>query len=675
MSNAEKSPPDWKTGLMVLLVIAFTALSIYGDTASADGLEEIVVSASRVGNRAKDAPNSITIISDKDIKTSPFEKIEDILRGAAGVNVNYHYGMNIVAGNRPVNLRGTGGYGERTLVLVDGIARNNAYNGWVEWSQVSKESIERIEILRGPASALYGSNAIGGVINIVTKKPSAARQTTFQQEYGSMNTALTKFGQNGKIGGLSYYLHGQYEDSDGYKGTAPEKSYDIKRFRTEDNVLAKFIYELDDRSALTLGYSQFYSKRGGGRRYMYGYSRNNHFWLNWSQDDAQMPWSAALRYNNDEWINLYDKAPAYNSLYRKESIPASALGASVQSRLSFFDAYTMVAGADCTANKLDKDDKYYTETRSGGAEGDQLIIAPFVHNELKLFSDNLIANFGIRYDWIKSYNGGNWDTKPAPLPAYRNDFPANTWRTVNPKYGLVYHLNEDTSVKTSAGAGFKAPSLYELYTAYTRGALSIEGNPRLQPEKVRSCDAGIERRFLDALSCKLTLYQSNARDYLGYYYITPTKWRQDNITKVKIQGVEAGLNWQLNNEFSSLFNYTYNKSRIIEYITDPTVEDNYLANTPLNSYQFGLAYRQADVLEYRAILNYNGKRFDDNQNTVKLGSYCTFNIGLARNFSKFSRLSLDVENLFDKEYTVYKGTAQDIISPGRVVNLSLKIEF
>ncbi|MDI6732688.1 MAG: TonB-dependent receptor [Planctomycetota bacterium] len=644
-------------------------------------VEEIVVTASRIKTRVEDVPNSITIISNEDIKASPFEKVEDILRGTPGVNVNYHYGMNIVGGNRPVNLRGTGGYGERTLVLVDGIPQNNVYTGWVEWSQISKESIERIEILRGPASGLYGSNAIGGVINIITKKPESTRQTIFQQKYGSMNTLLTKLGQSGKSGKFSYCFNGEYEQSDGYKGTDPEQSYDIKRFRKEDRVLTKFMYELDDKSAFTLGYSQFYSKRGGRREYEYGYSRNNHFWLNWSKDGESVSggdWLATLRFNNDEWTNLYDRPPTYSSLYLKESIPTSGLGGSVQSTLRLFDKYTMVTGIDYTDNKLDIDKKYYTGGRSGGAKGEQLLIAPFIHNEFKLLDNHLITTLGARYDWIKSYNGKNWDTNPAPSPAYQNDFPAHQWRKFSPKLGLVYHLNNVTTLKSSVGSGFKAPSLFELYATYMRGPLLIESNPQLQPEKVLSYDAGIEQQFLDNLLGKLTLYQSNARDYIGERTISvtpPRKSRWDNITKVKIQGVESALDWQITNEFSTLFNYTYNKSKIVEYTTDPTVEDNYLANTPLNSYQFGVAYRQPELFDCQAVLNYNGKRFDNDQNTIELNSYYTFNISLVRNFGKYSRLSVDVENLFDKEYTVYKGTTQDILSPGRVVNLSLNVNF
>lgn len=636
--------------------------------------KEIVVTASRSKSNPNDAPNSITIITSDDIKSSPFEKVEDILRGTAGVNVNFDYAINIVAGNRPVNLRGTGGYGERTLVLVDGIPQNNAYNGWVEWSQIPKESIERIEIVRGPASALYGSNALGGVINIITKKPELSRETIFQQSYGSMNTYISNLIQNGKIGQFRYYLDFQYEESDGYIGTDPKKSYDIKRYRKEDRILTKLMYDFDEHSKMTLGFSHFYANRGGGREFLYGYNNNNRFWLNLTKDSQKINWLVSLKANNDKWTNLFDTAP-YTFHYYKQTIPALGLGASIQSTIKLLDKDTLVAGIDNNKSNLEIHNKYYTVLRTAGAQGTQTSIAPFVNNEARLLDDRLIATLGGRYDWIKSSDGKNWDSKPTPLPAYRNEFPSMTWRNFSPKFGLAYHPDKTTTLKTSASAGFRAPSLYELYTTYTMGTLIIDANPRLQPEKLLSYDAGIERQLMDKLTGKLTVYQSNARDYIDYNTLTRTHWITDNIAKVKIQGVETNLNWQLNNEFSALADYTHNKSQIIDFASDPTVEDNYLAYSPLNVYKFGVTYNKPDLLEVQTIVNYNGRRFDTNQNTNKISGYYTVNLSIARQFNKYSKLSLDAENIFDKDHIVYKGTTQDILSPGRVVNLSLKLSF
>ncbi|MFH1230639.1 MAG: TonB-dependent receptor, partial [Planctomycetota bacterium] len=251
----------------------------------------------------------------------------------------------------------------------------------------------------------------------------------------------------------------------------------------------------------------------------------------------------------------------------------------------------------------------------------------------------------------------------------------NKWREFSPKLGLVYHTDKNTTLKTSVAKGFKAPSLYELYTTYDRGSLRINANPDLQPEKTLSYDLGIEHRFAERLLGKLMLYQSNARNYIGYYTITPINWRTDNIAKVRMEGIETELNWQISSEWSGLINCTNNKSQIIEYTTDPSVEDNYLAYTPRNVYKLGISYNKPEILEFQTVVNYNGKYYGDNQNTSEFDPYYTVNLNLAHQFGKNSRLSVGIENLLDKEYTVYKGTSQDILAPGRVVNLMLNINF
>ncbi|MFH0889501.1 MAG: TonB-dependent receptor [Planctomycetota bacterium] len=663
--------------LIILFLIGGMALpqeTPHQESENKTKLKEVIVTAPRLKNQADDIPSSITIINNEDIRNSPFEKVEDILRTTTGVNVNYHYAINIVSGNRPVNLRGTGGYGERTLVLVDGIPQNNAYNGWVEWSQIPKESIERIEIMRGPASALYGSNAMGGVINIITKKPEKKTETILKQNYGSMNSSLTKLIQDGKLGNFRYYLNGEYENTDGYIGTKPRQVYDTERYRTEKRLFSRFIYEPDEHNTVTAGFSRYDADKGGGRKYMYGYTKNNRSWLDWLSDNKKIDWHASFRISDDRWTNFYDKSP-YNYLYRREVVPIFGTGGSAESTINLLEKYTLIAGIDYNHNSIETKNKYYTVVRSSATQGKQTLLAPFINNEIRFSDDKFIVNFGGRYDWIKSYDGENHDTLPTPLPPYDNDFSSNKWREFSPKLGLVYHADKNTTLKTSVAKGFKAPSLFELYTTYSRGALLIEANPDLQPEKIISYDSGIERKFLDNLSAKLTIYQAYARNFIGYNTITATDWKTDNIAKVKMQGIETELNLQINTEWSGLINYTNNESQIMKYTADPTIEDNYLAYTPKNVGKLGITYNKPEILEFQTLINYNGLYYDSNQNTSEFDPYYTVNINLARQFGKNSRLSIGVENVFDKEYIIYKGTSQDIESPGRVFNLMLNINF
>jgi len=236
---------------------AISPLDILGDvvegvTSPFFKLGEVVVTATRDEVSLRDVPASVSVIASEDIRMSPFEKTEDVLRTVPGVEVRMHYGVHTIAGTRPVNIRGVGGYGDRTLVLVDGVPQNNANNGWVEWSQIPLDYVERIEVVKGPFSALYGSNAMGGVINIITKEPSKDRETVIEGRYGSLSTWSTKATQSQRIGRVGYYISSKYEDTDGYIATKPQKSYDTKRYRKENNYIGRIALDLDDIQNLYL---------------------------------------------------------------------------------------------------------------------------------------------------------------------------------------------------------------------------------------------------------------------------------------------------------------------------------------------------------------------------------------------------------------------------------------
>lgn len=638
-------------------------------------LGQVVVTATRSEVSAWDVPASISIVENEDIKLSPFEKTEDILRSVPGVEVGMHYGVHTIAGTRPVNIRGVGGYGDRTLVLVDGIPQNNANNGWVEWSQIPLGNIERIEVVKGPFSALYGSNAMGGVINVITKKPTEERETIIEGKYGSLSTWSTKLIQSQKVGRIGYYISGKYEETDGYIATTPQKSYDIKRYRKENNYMGKMSFDLDNISEVSFGFSGYRANMGRGREFFYGKTKNYHFYSNYERSEEKAHYLISLYINDDEWDANFDRSPTYDSLYRNEVIQMGALGGIVQADVDIMEWNKLSLGFDYKHNDLEKEDEYFTVTRSGGAEGKQHCASVFFQDEMKFFDKRFILNFGGRFDWTKNCDGANWDTNPAPSPAYSNEYSSETWSRFSPKVGAVYHLFDKTTLRSSLGTGFKAPSLHELYTTLTRGPLYIECNPELDPEKIVAYDVGIEHWFLERLGASATFYRSFAKDFIGYDTITRTNWKRENISKVNIYGIETELKYQITDDLSCFANYTYNKSEIEEYSPDPSVEGNFLPYTPHNKYGLGITFSNPKWFELNTIFSYKDKRYADNDNQDKLGAYATLDLKISRNLGKFCKVALNVENLFNKEYVVYKGTDQDTVTPGKIITGEVSIKF
>ncbi|MFO7972948.1 MAG: TonB-dependent receptor plug domain-containing protein, partial [Desulfobacterales bacterium] len=152
-------------------------------------LDAIVVSATRTGIPVFDAPQSVTVITGEEIMGSPFERVEDIVRSVPGIYNFRHYSLQTNGIVSPLKMRGVGS--NRILVLVDGVPQNDNFNNaiaWVAWGHIPKETIERIETVRGPTSTLYGSEGLGGVIHIITKEPKVERKTSIRGEAGTADT-------------------------------------------------------------------------------------------------------------------------------------------------------------------------------------------------------------------------------------------------------------------------------------------------------------------------------------------------------------------------------------------------------------------------------------------------------------------------------------------------------
>ncbi|MEM5767534.1 MAG: TonB-dependent receptor plug domain-containing protein, partial [Bacillota bacterium] len=261
-------------------------------------LDTVVVTATRTEESIKDVPASVTVITAEDMAKMNVQTVDQALRVAAGVFVNR--GKGLTATTAAVSLRGFSGQGQ-TLVLLDGQPLNHAYAGSVNWSSIPMQSIERIEVVKGSNSALYGSQAMGGVINIITKNPQA-QEIRLAAKYESYNTWTEQLDVSDKINDkFSYRLGYERKTSDGYvtdlvtKTTSPagysgwipttnskgtQNLYIVgdkgKNSWDQDMLDGKLIYKIDDNRSITFGYQH--------DKYEYSYRQGHNYLVNSSGD-------------------------------------------------------------------------------------------------------------------------------------------------------------------------------------------------------------------------------------------------------------------------------------------------------------------------------------------------------------------------------------------------------
>ncbi|MCZ7625713.1 MAG: TonB-dependent receptor plug domain-containing protein [Candidatus Methylomirabilis sp.] len=230
-------------------------------------LDPVVVSASRVEQRLRDIPANVTVITQEEIRQSPARTVDDLLRQVPGFSL-FRRSSSLVTHPtaQGVSLRGIGPSGvSRTLVLLDGVPLNDPFGGWVYWSKVPMESIERIEVTRGGGSGVWGNYALGGVINIITRRPEA-RVAQAKLDVGTRDTVDADLLVSHATGPWGISLEGNYFDTDGYKIVKKSQRGDIDVQATSNHKTfnGRLEYAPSSNSSLYLTGSFFHEDRGNG---------------------------------------------------------------------------------------------------------------------------------------------------------------------------------------------------------------------------------------------------------------------------------------------------------------------------------------------------------------------------------------------------------------------------
>lgn len=654
-------------------------------------LDEVVVSATRSEIPVFDAPQSVTVISSEELAMSPFERVEDIVRSVPGLYNFRHYGLQTNGIVSPLKMRGVGN--NRVLVLVDGVPQNDNFNNaiaWIAWGHILKDTIERIEIVRGPSSALYGSEGLGGVIHIITKKPQAERKTSLRTEAGSGDTYDLSGAHSQKINDFGLMLAGGYQDSDGFYMVDDPEDYEIKRYRKTSKVLGKATLDLGPFSDLSLSSLYFNQDAGQGREYFRNDVQLDQHWLNLSHQGDSVDVKGLMFLNRADKTAFQDSATDnYTSAFRDEKFKGThTWGTDLQATLTDWEPARVTVGASFKEARFEYDEDYHTSARDAGAQGTQQFISPFTNLDFRFLDDELIVDLGARYDLVRTSDGANWDTSAsAGKPAYSNTFDSSSEGSFSPKLGVAWHPDDRTTLRASGGKGFRAPSLFELYKVHVRsgGVYYREANPDLQPEEIWSYDIGAERFLTDSLWGRVTLYQSFARDYIGDRLTgtgtfgggkTRYEYKLDNISEVDIYGVETELEWSVLSDLTLFANYTYNVSEVKKDENNAALEGNSLPNDPRHNAHFGFRYKNPTLFDVTVTANYYDDITYDNENTLTGGGYFTVDASLARRFSETFSAYLNVENLFNEKYPIFKSsTSSDTIAPGLIVSAGLRLEF
>ena len=600
-----------KTTIASLIGLLFTSIATANENIKIDN---VIVTASRVNESLNTTLHDVSIINREQIERAGQSTLVEILQMQPGVEITNNGGAGKAAG---IFMRGTNS--GHVLVLVDGVRLNSATAGTTTFENLPVALIDKIEILRGPATSLYGQDAVGGVIQIFTKKGNGKPQFYANVGYGSYNTKTAEAGVHGAIGDTQFAIGVSSLDTDGFS------SYKTNDINFNDNDSYRNLSETGSLShKITNGHElglQFLHSKGKTRfdnrfnifAFDPAFSDNaemtQHSYSIYSKNQITPDWLSTLKIGEgyDEQVTFAAPSfftPQSRSVYRTK-----------QHQWSWQNDIELPLGAITLAY-----DRLEERVKSTST-----------------FDNNARNNDGYYLGYLVGLNNHTIQAN------YRSDH--NTSFGTNDTHGLAYgyRFNDNWRAKASYGTAFKAPTFNDLYTPFTDfgGGFSYQGNPNLKPETSRNKELSLSYSH-DATEVSATYYHNVIRNLIlgsqGIAADTATNLGSATIEGLTLAGSQLLGNWQLGGsiDVQSPRNNDTDNQLIRRAKQHASVNLNY----SLGAWRWGVESITSS------------KRYNDPANQLSIAGFTTFNLTTDYQINQDWKLQARLNNVFDKDYAL-----------------------
>ncbi len=512
-------------------------------------MDEVIITAERVPTSRMDTPANVSVITAEEIEANHYGSVAEALEHVNGVFIS---GGN-TSNNEEIRINGD----ERVVIMVDGRRINNDQGSMTRASAnlqsiASIKNIERIEVVKGGGSALYGSDAIGGVINIITKKGDSLR-TTLDVNAGSWGTYNYEISNEGSIDKLSWYVTGGFQRSNDYdfKYKGSNKTM-ANSDRKNNSFTARVDGEIDDRSSLRLNFEHKsihgnYSNFDGTNftapnkldELYNNVSLSYHF-----KEGTKTPGFLRI-YNNYKWT---DNQGMFNT---------NTTGVEYQNGWTLGDDHTLVAGVDWHES---------TSENMGAAS----------------YEDGKIRNGAVYLQDTWSF-APKWSLVPGVRVDHHNMFGTH-W---SPKAAINFNADDKTQVYASWGRVFKAPTADDLY--YNNPVYGYYGNPDLKPESGHTETIGLTHKIDDKTTVAASYFWSEIHDAIDWGNLTPAGTFAENIALEKKHGIELSVQRKFGESWSIDAAYSYIKTEAVGNDGNSAFSPR---NPQPNGYRIGVHYRK-----------------------------------------------------------------------------------
>lgn len=553
-----------RTAILIFLLLIFLIASpviALGDVPdSAPDLTELdlqelmkikistVYGASKYEQKLTEAPASVSIVTSSDIQRNGYRTLADIIRNVRSFYTtydrNYHY-LGIRGVSRP------GDYNSRLLLLVDGHRINDSiYDTAFIGTEfpLDVDLIDRVEIIRGPSSSIYGTNAFLGVINVLTKKGGQLKGAEVSGEAASYDTYKGRLSYgNNFSNGIEALVSGSYYDSGGHHDLyfkefdSPADNYGVAQDADADKYYNMFTtlkfkdlslqgaYSSRDKTIPTAPWETEFNNAGTSTRDDVGYLD-----LKYEHDFEAWQITSRLFYDYYQYRGTYMYS---GDVTNRDNANGERWGADLKAVVDYFPKHRLILGGEFI-DHIRQDQVTYNENPYSSYLDDRRTSQNwgfYIQDEFKI-CDALLLNIGVRYDHYDTFG-----------------------ETTNPRAALIYHPLPMTALKLVYGSAFRAPTAYELY--YNDGNITAKSNPNLQPETIDTYELIYEQYFESQLRFTASLFYNNIKDMISLEN-DPSDGLNvfRNVSHLETRGAELELEKQWNSGWKGLISYTLQKT-------------------------------------------------------------------------------------------------------------------
>lgn len=653
--SSERQSRRRATAMIGLLFWCSVTNVSYAEGDDAVVVKEVVVAATRIPTAPSRISAAATVLTQDDIRRTPFHsgtQTDDLLRYVPTVQPSLLGSRYNHPTAQFISIRGLGT--RRALVLLDGVPLNDGFGGWINWGLVP-DQVERVEIIPGGGSNLYGTWAMGGIINIISQSGRPKTGASADVSGGSLGTNIqsirAQYGNNRTGLTLGYRRF----DTTGFL-TVPSYqrgSADVPVGSEHHQFTGRVSHELTSHTIATISGTYYREDRSFGTplsqgsrtigTVSFGLKGDQGAWGMWEAKTFAQ-WQT---FNNQSAVVLPSPfVRLSDQLDRLQTIPSNDIGGMAQWSAPFLSFSRIVAGGDVRAILARSEETLVPSQTSGVTRGKQVGIGTFGEWIIEPF-DALVLTAGARWDWWKNF-GGSRTAGSGPTGTTQD----NAASIINPKLSLLYRINDRVRVGASVYQAFRAPTLNELYRDFSSSGFTFLSNDRLEPERLTGADMKVEVALLSdgLLDVRASGHYDVIKDQILFVTQGPTSAMRQNVGKGRSVGTDIELRSRLNDELFMTLGYSFVDSVITSFPGNPSREGLRIPNVSQHQVTAAFTIGRPDFAQLTLQARYLSRQFADDLNRQPIADFIVLDAMLRKRIASWAELYINGENLTDRQY-------------------------